>query len=40
VRKVIENVRRFTAGAAQSDDMTILAIRYSGRNGHTRGQAS
>ena len=40
VRKVIENVRRFTAGAAQSDDMTILAVRYSGRNGHTRGQAS
>ena len=40
VRKVIENVRGFTAGAAQSDDMTILAVRYSGRNGHTRGQAS
>jgi len=40
VRKVIEDVRGFTAGAAQSDDMTILAVRYSGRNGHTRGQAS
>jgi sigma-B regulation protein RsbU (phosphoserine phosphatase) len=40
VCKVIEDVRRFTAGAAQSDDMTILAVRYSGRNGHTQGQAS
>ncbi len=39
VRKVIEEVKEFTAGAAQSDDMTILAVRYFGRNDRSPGQA-
>ena len=34
VGDVVGNVKAFTAGAPQSDDMTILAIRYEG-NGHT-----
>jgi sigma-B regulation protein RsbU (phosphoserine phosphatase) len=33
VGKVIGDVKEFTAGAMQSDDMTILAIRYDGKGG-------
>jgi len=40
VRKVISNVKEFTAGATQSDDMTILAIRYAGKRNRSTGQDS
>jgi phosphoserine phosphatase RsbU/P len=32
VDNILESVRKFATGAAQSDDITILAIRYTGRH--------
>lgn len=40
VGRVIGDVKEFTAGAAQSDDMTILAVRYSGKGSVPIGQDS
>jgi phosphoserine phosphatase RsbU/P len=40
VGKVIDNVKEFTAGADQSDDMTILAVRYAGKSDRSPGQAN
>jgi sigma-B regulation protein RsbU (phosphoserine phosphatase) len=33
VGRVVEAVRHFTAGAAQSDDLTALAVLYRGHSG-------
>jgi sigma-B regulation protein RsbU (phosphoserine phosphatase) len=35
---LVSEVRRFAAGAAQSDDITILALRYWGAENHARGK--
>jgi phosphoserine phosphatase RsbU/P len=35
---LVSAVRRFAAGAAQSDDITILALRYWGAENHARGK--
>jgi len=37
-RALVNEVRRFAAGAAQSDDITILALQYWGAAHHVRGQ--
>jgi sigma-B regulation protein RsbU (phosphoserine phosphatase) len=34
---LVQEVRRFSAGAAQSDDLTILALQYRGVENHGRG---
>jgi sigma-B regulation protein RsbU (phosphoserine phosphatase) len=39
VGKVIDNVKEFTAGATQSDDMTILAVKYAGKGNGSPSQA-
>jgi sigma-B regulation protein RsbU (phosphoserine phosphatase) len=39
VGKVIGDVKKFTADATQSDDMTILAIRYDGKGGNPASEA-
>ena len=37
-RGLVHEVQRFSAGAAQADDITILALRYWGAQAHGRGQ--
>ena len=39
VGKVIDNVKEFTAGATQSDDMTVLAVKYAGKGNGSPSQA-